>query len=257
MNRKRWHRSVALSLPVAALLAPCPAAHAQESAQEPAEAWDIVVELGLNAARGNTTLTLFSSSLEVTRLDTDRFELAWSASGLYGENADSVIARRYATALSFDWHPEATISPFVFVDAARDRFRKLDLRTNGGAGAKYVLWREERTSGSISAAVLHNYENFTTALPDLPASRSTARWSVRPKAAVELANGLKLEHVSFFKPVFEDLSDYDFDASTKTSLRVSERLAFMVSWVTRYDSTPPPDVHKADQTVQLGISIDF
>jgi hypothetical protein len=36
---------------------------------------------------------------------------------------------------------------------------------------------------------------------------------------------------------------------------VSERVALSLSWMFRYDSTPPPDVRKDDQTVQVGISL--
>jgi putative salt-induced outer membrane protein YdiY len=224
-------------------------------AQDEPDHWEVGLELGFNAARGNTYLTLFSTTFEVKRLETDLFELAWNATALYGENADSVIARRYRTGLNFDYRPEAKVSPFIFLDAERDKFRKLDVRTNVGAGAKYVLWRSEQTTGSLSAAVLHDYENFTAPLPGEDASRSSARWSIRAKAQGELDNGLALVNTTFFKPVFEEIDDYNIDATTKASLRVSERVALSLSWMFRYDSTPPPDVRKDDQTVQVGISL--
>lgn len=238
---------------VGVLLAPL-GAFAQEV---PPDAWKVSTELGFNAARGNSHLTLFSTSLDVSRLDTEVFELSWSLSALYGENADSVVARRYRTGLNFDWQPEARVSPFVFVDAERDKFRKLRVRTNAGGGAKYALWRAARTSGSISAAVLHDYEGFTVPLPGGATSRATARWSLRAKADGELENGLVLETVAFFKPVVDEFDDYDIDARTKVGLKVNERVGLMLSWAFRYDSTPPADVRRDDQVLQIGLTLDF
>jgi putative salt-induced outer membrane protein YdiY len=247
-------RSVQRFVLCAALLC----APGQLSAQEqPPEAWDVGADLGLSATRGSSYLTLFSMSLKVTRLETSMYELTLTAKSLYGENADSVVARRYQGGLTFDWKPDERVSPFVFVEAERDRFRKLDRRTNAGVGAKYVLWNAERGEASLSTAVLHDYQRFTQALPDGDNSTSNARWSVRARVRHEFRNGLALENVTFYKPVFDAFDDYDIDAATKASMKLSELVALSLSWTVRYDSTPPLDVRKDDQVLQIGLSLDF
>src|SRR5690606_39872284 len=50
---------------------------------------------------------------------------------------------------------------FVFSSAERDRFKRLDLRSNGGGGLKYRFRSGGRGRASLSAAALYSYEDFT------------------------------------------------------------------------------------------------
>jgi hypothetical protein len=40
-------------------------------------------------------------------------------------------------------------------------------------------------------------------------------------------------------------------------MKLSELVALSLSWTVRYDSTPPLDVRKDDQVLQIGLSLDF
>jgi putative salt-induced outer membrane protein YdiY len=254
--------------PVAVLLVTAigsvPSQHA--SAQEPAapatdsmpDRWDGSFDLGLNGATGNTSLAVVTTSIRIKHLETRRYELEWSVSFRYGESDGKVVARTIRSGLAYDLYPEATWSPFVFVDAERDAFRKLDLRTNAGAGVKRTLVNMEVASFSLSAAVLHDYENFAQTAGDEPlASRNNARWSLRAKGHRVLARGIRFEHVTFFQPVWDDARDYNIDTNTKATVLLTERVGVNIGYNFRRDSTPPPDVVRNDQIIQVGVTVQL
>lgn len=244
-------------LAVLLALAPLPAI-AQEPAAEPVDRWKITAELGLNTSSGNTDLTVFSTGIDIERLETDRYELGWTLAFRYGESEGEVVARHMKTGFSFDLHPEALWSPFVFVEAERDPFRRLDLRTSSGGGVKYVLSRSERGELSLSAAALHSYESFTDGdAATVPDSRSVARWSLRARGSREFRPGARLEHTTWFRPVWDRTDDYDIEASTKLTVLLSERVGLSLSHLYRRDSTPPPDVEPDDTQLQAGLTLAF
>lgn len=246
-------------LPIlAVLLAAAPMALAAQEPAEPPDRWDLTVELGLNTSSGNTDLTVFSTGIGVEHLQTDRYELEWNLGFRYGESEGEVVARHLKTAFGFDLYPQARWSPFVFTEAERDPFRRLDLRANSGGGIKYVLRRSERGELSLSAAALHSYENFSDGRADSIAdSRSLARWSFRARASREFRPGVRLEHTSWFKPVWNEVDDYDIDATTKLTVLLSERVGFNFSHLYRRDSTPPAGVEADDTQLQAGLTLAF
>jgi hypothetical protein len=253
-------RRLAVALPVLLLALGARAVRAQEPEVERAR-WSTRVEVGYNATRGNAEFQLFSGGFRIRHLETRRFEFEWGGQLLYGESGDSVIARSLRSSLSFDLRPQDRVSPFVFIEAERDRFRRLDARTNTGAGAKYRLWRfdgeRRRGTASVSAAVLHDHERFTVPLADGATSRTAARWSFRGKVEHRFRSDITLESTTWYKPVFVDAGDYNIDGTTKAVIRLTSRLSTQATWLFRRDSTPPPDVRRNDQILQLGVIVEF
>jgi putative salt-induced outer membrane protein YdiY len=230
----------------------------EEAGQAAPERWDGVFELGFSGATGNTSLAVLTTGFRLKHLETERYELEWSLDYRYGESDGQVIARSVKTGLSYDLYPEAAWSPFAFVDAERDAFRRLDVRTNAGAGAKRTFVNHDTASFSLSAAVLHDYENFrATPEQESLASRSNARWSFRAKGHRVLTSGVRFDHVSFFQPVWDEADDYNIDTNTKATVLLTERVGLTFSYTFRRDSTPPPDVEHNDQIIQAGVTIQM
>ena len=118
------------------------AAGAQEAgdAEEP-DRWQVSAELSYTDQSGNNELRLFTGGLNLTHLQPDRFELNSTLQSRYGKSEGELVARNYYGSLSFDLYPQNRVSPFLFVDAERDPFKRLNLRASGGAGAKYTFYR--------------------------------------------------------------------------------------------------------------------
>lgn len=221
--------------------------------------WAVGSELGLNAARGNSSYTMLSTGLRFTHLNRKQFELDWASALTYGESNGSVIARRMSTTLKGDFHPAATWSPFVFGSVERDRIRRIDLLSNAGLGAKYTYFRNRAGAASLSVAGVYSYKNILTppsaATPE-PTQR-TIRLSVRPKIAQKYANGFSFEQTTFWQPEIENTADYNIDASTRLGYSPTKMSTIFTQYAYRVDSRPPAGVKREDQLLVAGIKLQF
>lgn len=217
-------------------------------AQEPPDPWNVSLQFGLNGASGNSSFTVLRAGFEVVRDQAERYELELAAVARYGTNENEVIANDAKAALKFDWRPRARISPFVFVDVARDEIRRLDFQMDGGVGAKWTFVRRDRGQASFSLATLVDYQNFdVTPGSGGPESESLARWSLRFKGDRTLGEGTELEHVTFWQPVVDRVNDYVLEVTNTLSTHLLENLTLALEHLYLRDSVPPPGASRDDQ----------
>jgi len=238
------------------------AAMAQSAPASPPTGWAIGAEAGLNAARGNSSYTTLSTGVRFSHLDKKQFEFEASGGITYSESNNKVMARRILGGLKGDLHPQATWSPFVFATAERDRIRRLDLLTNGGAGAKWTYYRNPRGAASMSAAGVYTYKSITPSAtpPATPGSeprQSTARLSLRPKLVQKYASGLSVEQISFWQPVLGNVHDYTVEANSRLGFAVTKTQSIFAQHIYRLDSRPPVGVKREDQLMLVGLKIQF
>lgn len=244
------------SVLVLALIAGAPGAvRAQETepVDEP-DLWSILLDATYSGSSGNQNLSFFDVGTRITRLETDIVELELAARGRSGTDDGVRVAESYMASLKADAMPEQRVSPFVFASAERDRFKQLDLRTNTGGGVKYTFLRAEDTEVSLSLAVLHNREDFRVA--DLP-TQSDGRLSWRFKGGHELREGVRVENLTFYQPVWDSVDDYLMQSESMIAVQVFSMLALTTSYVYQRDSTPPPDVEPEDHHVRLGVQLQL
>lgn len=243
-----YRLAVSIVLP---LMLAAPPVHAQ-AGDEP-DRWATALDLGFASSSGNSSLTSLTTGVRVRHLQTRAFKLDWSMSFRYGESQGEVVARNLQTKLDFDMGPSSVIAPFAFASAERDPFRRLDLRARTGSGVKYTFYKESAGEASVRLAAQYSRENFTGG----EAPRMDGGWSMEFKGARDLGDAVKVENGTIFDPVFDDFGDYNVEARTKVSSRISERLALTLLHTYSYDSTPAPDVGRTDQRFQAGLTIDF
>ena len=232
-----------------------PDLRAQESE---AERWRVVVDLGFNGASGNSSFAVLNTGFEVTHLQRDLAEFELGFQYRYGESEGEVIARNVQSSLKLDMNPNGLWSPFIFGTAGRDRLRRLDLRSSGGAGAKYVLWRGEAGEASLSAAALYSYESYSpTSTSAAPPTERTARWSWRFKGKRELGEAVVVENVSFYQPVWDHAGDYYVDVTSTAAVQMWEGIQLRVQHQYQHEETPPEDVVSDDNTLTVGLRFVF
>jgi hypothetical protein len=251
----------ALAAVLAALaVAPTSAVGAQD-ADAPEDRYETVLDLAFTTTSGNQDITLLTTDLGFTHLNPNAFRLEAGAGARFGRSAGEKVAENYRGQVDLAFTPEGRWSPFLFADAEHDPFRRLDLRTNSGAGARYRFWEAEHGAASISAAVLYSYANFAPD-PELPdslfvESEQDARVSWRVKGERDVTETLTLEHVTFYQPIWDTLDDYLFDSTTTARVRVSETIALTLSYLFQRDATPPPGVGRDDRLFTAGVSIEL
>jgi len=232
-----------------------PAAATQEKA---ADRWRFAVDFGFNGQIGNTQLIALSSGFQLKRLETQHFELELSAGYRYGRSGGEIVARSAQTRVAVNMFPQARVSPYFFSTAERDRFRRLDLRSNGGGGMKYRIWDSNHGRLALIAAALYSYEDFTpTSTADPNGTRQNARWNVRVEAERRLGDAVRITHASAWQPVWDRASDYDVELTTTVATRVSQSVSMTMNHVYQHDSLPPEGVKREDQRLVVGLRLDL
>lgn len=242
-----------------AILLPSAVAARQAESQDPdPKRWEARIDFGLTAASGNQELTVLTSGVQLTHLRTESMEFELTGQARYGRSEGEEVARNLRGGIRVDLQPKAVWSPFLFVTAERDPFRRLDLRANGGAGVKRVLVNTAQSNLSISMAALYSHQQLR-AEPGLPPEprEDMARWSWRLKGAHELQSGVRLEGIVFYQPIWDRAADYLLDADAAVRVRLSQRLGLNVTYSYNRDSTPPTDVRPDDHLLQVGLSVDL
>lgn len=237
-----------------------PAAAQDTASVATPDRWKISAEMSYTDQSGNRVLRLLTGGLRVSHLEKEDFRLDGSLQSRYGQSEGEVVARNHYAALTFDLHPQRPWSPFFFVDAERDAFKRLDLRFKGGAGAKHTLRRsgsgEEQISASL--AVLFAYEDIRTSPQDpFPDDGGLARWSLRVRGSRELGSSVTLQHVTFYQPAWDQVADYLLRSETEAKVLLTERLALSVAYQINRTAIPPEGVQPDDRLFKTGLIIDF
>lgn len=227
-------------------------------AQEAPDSWRARVDLGLNGSTGNSSFTVLRTGGSITHLRTEIYEFELSTMVRYGRSEERVIANDQRLTLKFDWQPEADFSPFTFVTASRDRLRRIDLKLNGGVGAKWTFFRRGASKVSWSLATVLDHEDLRLE-PDATLSEvsSVLRWSARLKADHEFGSGATFQHVTFWVPDVSDFGDYLIEMSNALSTRLTASLSLVVEHEYLHDNVPPPDVEPDDQKFSVVLRVSL
>ena len=239
-----------------ALVGVCPTPSSAQA--PPAKYWQSQLEFGLNGASGNSSFTILRGGFTATRVKTDEYELDFRTLVRYGKNEEKVIADDARASIKFDWRPQERFSPFIFIDAARDRIRRLDFQADGGGGVKWTVTEDERTELSLSWAGIFDYQNF-----DLPegsvedGSEFLGRSSFRLKGERKIGERAAFEHVSFYQPAFSDMGDYVVEVTNSLSSTVLGNLSMVLEHAYLRDSRPPPGAEPDDQKYSVIFRLAF
>lgn len=226
----------------------------------PPDRWKMSAELSLTDQAGNRSLRLWTGGVSASHQRKDQFELEGSLKSRYGRSEEEVVARNHFGSLTFDLHPNAAVSPFLYANAERDPIKRLSVRFSGGAGAKYTPYQSKQRKGEISTslALLYSYEQFLPA-PQRPApeGRNLARWSARVRGQRSLTRSVSLLHTSFYQPELADMADYLLRSETGIKVILTQSLALSVEYNLNRTSRPPEGVEPDDRLFKTGLIIDF
>lgn len=203
--------------------------------------WSVEGELG-------TSLTFGASDQSVLLLrsgaehESERVVFAGEAGFEYGEARESdegafVNKRSWTSSLSLDYTPEGRVSPFVSLSAEGSLERRIDLRVQGGMGARYRFDRGEGGRLDLSvAALVERTEPRHDA--DGGEVETLARGSARIRARRSLKDGgLVLDLVSFYRPALEEpVRDFTVEFTSSVTFSLTGGVGLKLSIADRFDS---------------------
>jgi hypothetical protein len=235
-------------------------AEAEPAEAEPAEPeerdrWAAELGFAFNTSGGNEQLTVMTSHIGLSHLETSSYEASLGARVRYGRSEGVEVARNVRGNVSIDMWPGDSWSPFFFGTAENDPFKRLEARLNGGSGVKRLFWQDGWSEVSLSGAVLYSYENLD--VPELEGNgvSQTARWSWRARARRAFGEGRRFEQLVYYQPQFDRADDYLFEVHTAARWSITRSLAFTTAFLYERDSTPAPEVGPDDWSLTVGLTI--
>lgn len=258
----------AASLSFAAIALTCATPlHGQDAEPAPAAAdstavpdrWRFGLDLALTSSSGNEDISVFTGDFSVTHLITSAYELELTGGYRYGSSHGEVVARNAKGDLKFDFAPEAAVSPFLFGSLEQDPIHRIDLRANGGAGAKYTFVRSDETEVSLSVATLYSYEDRRLVAPvgAIEPIQREGRLSWRFEGRRDFASGIRLENTTYYQPVWNKGGDYLLSFDTTARVLLNEFLAVTFGYTFERDSTPLPEVEANDSLLRAGVALQW
>ncbi len=236
-------------------------AEAEEAPNPPPPRWDMRAELAFTDQSGSRSLQVFTGGFNASHRHREDFRFDIGVQSRYGRSNGEMVTRNDRLDVAFDLTPDEAWSPFLFAEGERDPMRQLELRLNGGAGAKYTAARRPDGSEalSISMALLHSLERRTP--PEDPGdaeaqlSRSLARWSTRVRAGHEVRRGTEVTHRTYYQPVYDDLADYLLRSETGLRFSLTERVALSMVYQWNRDTSVPADTSPDDRLFRTGLTL--
>ena len=229
-------------------------------AQGGPDVWRSRLELGFNGASGNSSFAILRSGASLSRVLTEVYEFEISALVRYGRSEDQVIADDMRATIKLDLKPASDFSPFTYLSASRDRIRKLDLKANGGVGAKWTFFRGARdgNKASFSLAGILDHEDFRLEDGSTAEETQTAlRWSARFKFDHAFSSGASVQHITFWQPQISGFGDYVVEMSNSVSTRLTSKLSLAIQHEYLHDEIPPPGAEPNDQKFSVVLRVSF
>jgi len=245
-----------LSMALGVLLGAASPAHAQDTP----DTWRSEFELGFNGSSGNSSFGILRTGGSISRVQTEVYEIEISALLRYGKSEGRVIAEDFRSTLKLDWKPDSDFSPFTYITASRDRIRKLDAKTNGGIGAKWIFHRgaEAGSKASFSLAGVLDYEDFQLEVGSTEEEKQKAvRWSARFEFDHAFASGASFTHITFWQPRMDSLGDYTVEISNSVSTRLTSSLSLAIQHEYLHDEIPPPGATPNDQKFSVVLRVSL
>lgn len=225
----------------------------EEPAEEP-DRWAGELGFAFNTSGGNEQLTVLTSQIGLTHLETSSYEANLGGRIRYGRSEGEEVARNIRGNASLDVWPEDGWSPFFFATAENDPFKRLHARLNGGSGVKRTFWQKDWSEVSLSAAVLYSYENLDLEEVEGENVSQTGRWSWRGRARRAFGEGRRFEQVVYYQPALDRINDYLFESQTAARWSITRSLAFTTALLYERDSTPAPEVGPDDWSLTIGLT---
>ena len=249
-------RTTGAALALALVATFTPTASRAQTPEAKVDRWAAAAELTLTDTSGNQDLTVLTTGFSLRHRLTELFQFELQLQARYGANDHERAAESYRGTLNFDLTPAGTWSPFFFATAEHDPFKRLDVRVNSGAGAKYRIYKEKNgNDASVSLALLHSYE----ALKDeaAPATTQSARWSLRVKGQTRLREGVTLGHMTQYQPVYDQFGDYLLYLETNLKVLINSHVALSISHELNRDTTPAVGVGADDRLLKAGVIVEI
>ncbi|MDQ3019475.1 MAG: DUF481 domain-containing protein [Bacteroidota bacterium] len=204
---------------------------------------------------GNTNKFLIQGKGEIKRVN-DKLETILFVHGSYGESKNKKDDNSYSGSLTADLNYQKEFSPFALQNLEYNFSKGIDLRSQSGAGLKYLFLPEANHKSSVSIAIIYDYLN----LADKPGNSKSKeiRFSFRVKSKQELIDKrLIFYFMIIYQPVINNFSKANCYVESNLETPVTKILLLNANYNYGFDNVVSVGRKRADNKLTFGIKVLF
>jgi len=177
---------------------------------------------------------------------------------LYGEKGETEYINRGFVHLRWTamWHPHAGTE--LFSQLQFSKFKRLSLRTLGGAGLRVGLWLGDAFEAYLGTGYMIEYEALDLSAEDShPIEVLHHRWTNYLTLRVNVAVNLALVSTTYAQPRFDAFSDYRVLQEAALEVKLLGSFKLVESFTEAHDSRPPDGVDSTDISTKTSLRVTF
>jgi len=227
-----------------------------QNTEKKSNPWKLKANVGFSYFEGNVEKLDSRLGLSVSKKDSI-IEYGSAYNFIYGELNGDKNNLLHDFRFTVDVWPYHKVSPFAGVFVFSNLFKGFRLRNSYLLGAKYHIVEEDNTKISLSGALMYDnivYGSARSAELEPDINDQIIRMSWRPKVKWKLSDQLTFQHISFWQPTIENLSNYILTIENGLDFIVKKNLSIGFDYLYYFNSDPPYNsVRKRDQKVLFSI----
>lgn len=145
----------------------------------------------------------------------------------------------------------------AFSQAQFDRVLFIQLRWLTGAGPRFKLYKAEKAAFFLGTLAMYEYEEEK----ETGIIRRDWRGSAYLSAQIEVSETFSIAHITYYQPLFTDVSDFRLSTSTSLEFTITKALTFKSAFNLMYDSNPVQseevDIVNLTYSISNGLSFSF
>jgi len=215
------------------------------------------ISLSINNTSGNTEKKAVSTSGRVNwRREQSLTFLIASLS--YGESNDVRDTNKAFGHLRHVFERSERLAYEGFVQAERNEFTRLSLRTLAGAGVRVTLHGNDSGQTHLGLGAFRSSETLDED-PVLTDGGTERLWRANIYLAINYAinKQLRIGSTTYYQPDTGDSGDYRLLEQAALKLAVNDQLALKLSLDIARDSRPPQTIKKTDSSFTTGLEYSF
>ncbi|MBK8981530.1 MAG: DUF481 domain-containing protein [Ignavibacteria bacterium] len=204
---------------------------------------------------GNTRKFYIHSRGEIIRAD-DILETILFAGFGYGENRGRKDDNEITGSFTADLFYKNKFSPFILQYLNYNFAKGIDLRSQTGAGVKYIPVENQNHRTSISLALI--YDNQKLASKPGNYDQENIRLSFRFKTKQKLIEErLMLNLTAFYQPVVNNFSRSNFRVETGLSAPLIKGFSLLANYLYTFEDVVSVGRMRADNKLTFGLIVSF
>lgn len=204
---------------------------------------------------GNTSKFFVQGKGEIKR-DRDNLETMLNASIGYGESKGKKDDNSLSSAFTADFFYKNTFSPFVLQYVEYSFAKGIDIRSQTGAGIKYLFIKAPENKSSVSLAFIYDYTNLVSKPGNY--NSSILRLSFRLKTKQKIFQSKVIfGFTGFYQPSITDFSASNIRIETNLEIPVVYGIFARVNYLYSFEDVVSTGRKRLDNKLTFGFGIGF